>query len=183
VKNYLLCTQQPWAKAVYAAVRANYLEGDPSCPFRLLDAAPAAPRSIETEADDETRYIFFLHWSTRIPAQVFERWECVNLHCTPLPYGRGGSPVENMIVRGFRETVITAHRVEAEIDAGPVYAISRPVSLAGSRDQIFARFVQPCALLVHHICDREPKAIPQEEHARFRRWPAEERESFWRGRG
>ena len=40
---------------------------------------------------------------------------------TDLPYGRGGSPLQNLIARGFLETKISAILVEKQLDAGPVY--------------------------------------------------------------
>ena len=39
---------------------------------------------------------------------------------TDLPYGRGGSPLQNLIVRGHKETKISAIKVVKELDAGPV---------------------------------------------------------------
>src|SRR5689334_14815339 len=57
-------------------------------------------------------YIFFMHWSWIIPAEIFSRYTCVVFHMTDLPYGRGGSPLQNLIIRGHKETKITAIKVE-----------------------------------------------------------------------
>ena len=40
-------------------------------------------------------YIFFPHWSYYIPEEITNQWECVVFHMTDLPYGRGGSPLQN----------------------------------------------------------------------------------------
>jgi len=82
--------------------------------------------------------IFFPHWSHIIPAAVFENFECVIFHMTDLPYGRGGSPLQNLIVRGHSNTVISALRCERGIDTGPVF-LKRPLSLAGPAHEIFDR--------------------------------------------
>lgn len=82
--------------------------------------------------------VFFPHWSHIIPAEVFERFECVIFHMTDLPYGRGGSPLQNLIVRGHSDTLISALRCERGIDTGPVF-LKRPLSLAGSAREIFHR--------------------------------------------
>ena len=50
------------------------------------------------------RYVFVPHWSWIIPEAVWRRFETVVFHMTDLPYGRGGSPLQNMIVRGLAET-------------------------------------------------------------------------------
>ena len=57
---------------------------------------------------------------------------------TDLPYGRGGSPLQNLIVRGHKETKISAIQVTKKLDGGPVY-MKRPLSLAGSAQEIFVR--------------------------------------------
>lgn len=65
--------------------------------------------------------LFFPHWSYKIPAPIYEAFECIIFHMTDLPYGRGGSPLQNLIVRGHQDTVITALRCVEAFDAGPVY--------------------------------------------------------------
>ena len=39
----------------------------------------------------------FLHWSWKVPAEILETYECVCFHMTDVPYGRGGSPLQNLI--------------------------------------------------------------------------------------
>lgn len=86
----------------------------------------------------EPDLIFFPHWSYLIPQDIYENYVCVVFHMTDLPFGRGGSPLQNLIIRGFKETKISAIRVQEEIDAGPVY-IKEKVSLDGNADEIFKR--------------------------------------------
>lgn len=65
--------------------------------------------------------IFFPHWSWIIPEEIYNNYECVVFHMTDLPYGRGGSPLQNLIVRKNDATKISAIRVQQEIDAGKIY--------------------------------------------------------------
>lgn len=83
-------------------------------------------------------YILLPHWSYFIPDEITENWECVVFHMTDLPYGRGGSPLQNLIVRGHQETRISAIKVTGTLDGGPVY-MKQPLSLAGSAQEIFIR--------------------------------------------
>ena len=83
-------------------------------------------------------YIFFPHWSYMIPSNIFEKYCCVVFHMTDLPFGRGGSPLQNLIVRGLKETKISALRVTKEVDAGPVY-MKEKLELSGSAEEIFKR--------------------------------------------
>lgn len=86
----------------------------------------------------EPEYIFFPHWSYRIPANIYEKYRCVIFHMTDLPFGRGGSPLQNLIIGGVKETKISAIKVQKEIDAGPIY-MKENVSLDGSAAEIFER--------------------------------------------
>lgn len=86
----------------------------------------------------EPDYILFPHWSYIVPDEITQKWNCVVFHMTDLPYGRGGSPLQNLIVRGHKETKISAIKVTAKLDGGPVY-MKKPLSLDGSAQEIFIR--------------------------------------------
>lgn len=88
--------------------------------------------------DFAPNYVFFPHWSYYIPANIYEKWECIVFHMTDLPYGRGGSPLQNLIVRGVKETKISAIKVVDELDAGAVY-LKEDLSLDGAAHEIYDR--------------------------------------------
>lgn len=94
--------------------------------------------SLENIRDFEPDYIFLPHWSYIMPREITDNWECVVFHMTDLPYGRGGSPLQNLIVRGHKETKISAIRVTEKLDGGPVY-MKQALSLEGSAQEIFVR--------------------------------------------
>lgn len=106
------------------------------------------------------RYIFFLHWSWRVPAELHETVECVCFHMTDVPYGRGGSPLQNLILRGHHSTMLTALRMADEMDAGPVY-LKRPLSLEGSAQIIYERAGQLSFEMLRLIKDAEIEPEPQ----------------------
>ena len=120
-------------------------------------------------ADLNPRYVFLLHWSWKVPAEIVERYECIGFHMTDLPYGRGGSPLQNLILRGHRETKLTAFRVIDEMDAGPVY-LKAPLALDGSAEEIYIRASMLAADLIGQILERRPvPAAQQGEPVVFRR--------------
>lgn len=82
--------------------------------------------------------ILFPHWSYFIPEEIFMNWQCVVFHMTDLPFGRGGSPLQNLIVRGYRETKLSAIQVNQTFDEGPIF-MKRPLSLEGSAEEILTR--------------------------------------------
>jgi methionyl-tRNA formyltransferase len=83
-------------------------------------------------------YIFFPHWSWIIPDNIYNNFNCVVFHMTDLPYGRGGSPLQNLIVRGIENTKISALKVDGGLDTGPIY-LKKDLNLYGSAEEIFLR--------------------------------------------
>ncbi len=130
--------------------------------------------TLERLAALKPRYIFVPHWSHRIDQAIIDTFECVIFHETDLPYGRGGSPVQNLIVRGVKETKMTALRATDEIDAGDVY-LKRPLSLEGTARDIFFRANDVIAGMIETIVKESPEPTPQtgEPVVFKRRKPAE----------
>lgn len=139
--------------------------------------------SLDFLLKDRPRYVFLLNWSQRVPRLIHQNLEVVNFHCTPLPYGRGGAPIENMILRGHETTVITAHKVVDEIDAGPIYMQSDTVSLQGQKLDILSRFVEPVSDMMRRIMASAPRPTPQAgPPVQFRRLSNTDMEQLWRSR-
>ena len=86
----------------------------------------------------EPDWIFFPHWSWKIPEAVFQTHRCVIFHMTDLPFGRGGSPLQNLILRGHATTKLSAIQCVAELDAGPVY-MKVDLDLSGTAEDILGR--------------------------------------------
>ena len=107
------------------------------------------------------RYIFFLHWSHQVPPELHQKYECVCFHMTDVPYGRGGSPLQNLIQRGHRYTKLTALRMVHELDAGPVYS-KKTLSLEGSAEEIYIRAGYLSAEIISEIILHEPSPVNQE---------------------
>jgi len=67
------------------------------------------------------KYIFFPHWSWIIPSEIHQNYECIGFHMTDLPYGRGGSPFQNLIMQEHYSTKISALKIEKGLDTGDIY--------------------------------------------------------------
>jgi len=106
------------------------------------------------------KHIFFPHWSYIIPPEIYNNFNCIIFHMTDLPYGRGGSPLQNLIVRGHKDTMISAIECVKELDAGPIY-LKKPLSLKGSANEIFTRAIGVVEEMIIEILKKEPEPIPQ----------------------
>ncbi len=105
--------------------------------------------------------IFFIHWSWIIPAEIFNRYECILFHMTDLPFGRGGSPLQNLIVRGIYETKISALRVVQELDAGDIY-LKMPLNIEhGTAEEIFTKTSNIIYQMIGEILKKDLKPTPQ----------------------
>ena len=104
--------------------------------------------------------IFIPHWSFIIPETIWKNYTCVVFHMTDLPYGRGGSPLQNLIVRGHSETMISAIKVDKGIDTGDIYCKS-PLSLEGSAQEIFERSGPIIAKMIERIIEERLSPSPQ----------------------
>ena len=116
------------------------------------------PKLIE---DIKPRSVFFGHWSWIVPEKIIRETECVCFHMTDVPFGRGGSPLQNLISRGINETKLTALKMVKELDAGPVYD-KQPLLLTGSAQDIFERMTPIIFDMIRNIVHQEPEPVPQE---------------------
>jgi methionyl-tRNA formyltransferase len=82
--------------------------------------------------------ILFPHWSWKVDKEIYQNFPCVVFHTSPLPYGRGGSPIQNLILKGFSSAPVNAIQMASNFDAGDIY-LSENVSLAGNLSEIFDR--------------------------------------------
>ena len=106
------------------------------------------------------QWIFVPHWSHLLPKSIWERWPTVIFHMTDLPFGRGGSPLQNLIYRGHKNTMLTALRCSAGMDTGDIY-LKEPLSLLGSAEEIYLRANELIQIMIERIVIENPTPTPQ----------------------
>jgi methionyl-tRNA formyltransferase len=105
-------------------------------------------------------FIFFPHWSYIIPEEIYKNFKCVIFHMTDVPFGRGGSPLQNLIERGIYQTKISALKAVRELDAGDVY-LKEDLSLQGSAGEIYIRATEIIKSMIITIIKNKPDPVPQ----------------------
>lgn len=128
--------------------------------FRVVRIRARSELSFALLASLRPRFVFFPHWSWHIEDEITSNFTCVVFHMTDLPYGRGGSPLQNLIVRGHRETTISALRCEQTVDGGPIY-MKRQLSLLGSAEEILQRASVIIGEMILELIQQEPVPKPQ----------------------
>ncbi|WP_081859161.1 UDP-2,4-diacetamido-2,4,6-trideoxy-beta-L-altropyranose hydrolase [Desulfohalovibrio reitneri] len=152
--DYVVVSSRPWNRPVFDHL-ARHLPGRWHYVERREDLTPGTLERIKP------RYIFFLHWSWIVDEAVTSNHECVCFHMTDVPYGRGGSPLQNLIVRDHAGTMLTALRMERGLDTGPVYA-KLPLDLAGPARAIYERASWLAADIVARMVAVQPRPEPQQ---------------------
>jgi len=109
------------------------------------------------------KILFFPNWSWKVPKEIVDNYCCICFHQGDLPRGRGGSPIQNHIVRGIHHINTTAYIMNDRIDAGPILC-KEPLSLEGSLNDIFKRIVSANYKLTCKIIENNIKAIPQDDN-------------------
>jgi len=152
--NYLVVTIKQWNLDVYEK-RISKLKGSWSL---IMDKESL---TLENIKKINPKYIFFPHWSWMVPKEITDNYDCVCIHMTDLPYGRGGSPLQNLIIKGHKTTKLTALKMTQELDTGDVYH-KVSLGLLGSAQEIFIDGANKIYELIKFIIENEPKPQPQE---------------------
>jgi len=152
--SYVVCGCKSWNRTIFDEQIAA-LPGSWHFIGRKEELTTAFLKKIQP------RFVFFLHWSWKVPQEIFTSFECINFHMADVPYGRGGSPLQNLILRGHKTTKLSALRMTETLDAGPVY-LKEDMSLAGTAQEILIRSSELAARMIGRIIRERPEPKEQE---------------------
>jgi len=153
--NYIILSQKKWNKELINNLTNQF----PECNIRLISTKEEFNLDILNQIKPDK--IFIPHWSYIIPEEIYSTYECIVFHMTDLPYGRGGSPLQNLIVRKHKETQISALKVDKGIDTGDIYLKSE-LSLLGTAEEIFIRANKQIEKMIIQIIQEKLMPYPQE---------------------
>lgn len=132
MENIVIVTIKEWNISNYFKLKDIYKD---MYKFHLLTSEDEV--NYESLKKLNPKYVFFPHWSSIISKEIYSKFECVVFHMTDLPFGRGGSPLQNLIQNGIYETKISALKVEKGIDTGDIYIKADLDISKGSAQEIF----------------------------------------------
>lgn len=129
--------------------------------FEVLRIRDKDALSVKALQDFGCQWVFFPHWSWIVPPEIHDSFRSVIFHMTDLPYGRGGSPLQNLIVNGHKTTKLTALKCESGLDTGPVY-LKRDLTLTGTAEDIFGRAADLMPQMIREIVELDIEPIEQQ---------------------
>lgn len=132
MRNIVIATIKEWNISNYFKLKDKYKD---MYNFHLLTNDEEF--NYESLQKLNPKYIFLPHWSSIISNDIYTNFKCIVFHMTDLPFGRGGSPLQNLIQNGVYETKISAVKVEKGIDSGDIYIKEDFDISKGSAQEIF----------------------------------------------
>lgn len=132
METYIILSEKSWHRPLYQSLKEQHDA------FQWVLLSAKSEFNLENLDLINPKKIFIPHWSYIIPAKIYEKYECVVFHETDLPFGRGGSPIQNLIAKGEKQTKISALRAGKGLDTGPIY-LKKDLNLNGTAKEIFLR--------------------------------------------
>jgi methionyl-tRNA formyltransferase len=165
---YLFCAYRDWSIKLYEKLSKKYDH------FVLLNSPKKLTFSFVKKLNPE--FIFFPDWSWIIPEKITSNYKCVCFHESNLPKFRGGSPLQNQIIREITKTKTSAFFMSKGIDEGDII-LQRDLSLSGSINDIFLRMIENDFKIIEKIILGNYKLTKQKgRHSIFKRRNPEESE-------
>ncbi|MEO5341292.1 MAG: hypothetical protein H7837_12380 [Magnetococcus sp. MYC-9] len=159
MKRVAFVIYRQWAYEIFKSVLA-YEKENAGFEVSLLITSPKAEFDLEEakhfrnlaiidhENDTETidallsksnvEVVCYYSWSWLVREPILTKYICLCLHPSPLPKFRGGSPIQNQIIAGVRDSALSHFRMKAGIDDGDIH-MQLPMSLDGNVEDIFER--------------------------------------------
>ena len=131
--------------------------------------------NIKTLKKLNPKLVFLPHWSYIVPKEIYETYPCVIFHMSDLPFGRGGSPLQNLLIRGIYNTKITALKCTNVLDGGDIY-LKRDFDISyGSAADIYKRAGEVISDMIDEMMHNDIILKPQKGNVvEFKRRRAEQ---------
>ena len=154
--TYLFCAYRDWTIELHELLSKRYKN--------IILLKNPKKLTIKYVKKINPKYIFFPDWSWIIPDEIVENFRCVCFHESDLPKFRGGSPIQNQIIRGIKNTKTSAFFMNNKIDSGDIL-LKKSLSLQGSLDKIFQRMIKNdyemiCKIIKGNYKVRKQKGTP-----------------------
>jgi methionyl-tRNA formyltransferase len=131
-------------RRIFVVARHNFYLEDAQQGFNAIDKQIIVSQNLESIradilSDCANTTVFFPHYSRIIDVKEYSGVRLIGFHTGNLPEDRGGSPIQNKILKGEYQTHVSAIKLEDKIDSGAIYT-SRAIDLSyGNIEEILRR--------------------------------------------
>ena len=138
----IFCAYRDWSLSLYEKLRKKHKN------MVLVNSPKKLTLKFVKKINPD--YLFFPDWSWIIPKDIVNNYKCICIHESSLPKFRGGSPIQNQIIRNITKTHSTAFFMDEGIDTGDI-VFQKPLSLEGSISEIFTRMINNDYQIINNI--------------------------------
>jgi methionyl-tRNA formyltransferase len=149
---YLFCAYREWSKTLFDKLKKDHDN------IVLLKSPKKLTFSYVKKINPEM--IFFPDWSWIVNKKIINNYKCICFHESNLPKFRGGSPLQNQIIRGIEKTKTTAFMMKEGLDEGEII-LQKELSLKGSINEIFKRMIINDHIMIEKIIEGKYKLKKQ----------------------
>ena len=146
----VICNSKKWLR-LSRKISSNH---------NILKIEKKADLSLDVLENFEPDLVFFPHWNWIVEKEIFYKYKCIVFHTAPLPFGRGGSPIQNLIKQGYIRSPVCALAMADGIDNGPIYD-QEEISLEGKLSEILKRLSNAVHILMLRLIKYQPDPIEQ----------------------
>jgi len=150
--NILYCSYRDWGESLFYKVKHVSQHNSGKANFKYI----STDQELKNENIEKFDLIFFVGWSTIVPENIVNNKPCVCLHPSPLPKYRGGSPIQNQIMNGEKNSAVTLFLMNSKLDAGDILR-QVEFSLDGNLEEIFSRIQNVSYLQIVSIIEEYEK--------------------------
>ncbi len=154
MNSYILLSNKKWHEDLYKKLKKYY----PNQKWILINNKKDFNN--QKLSNINPKKIFIPHWSDLISDDIRLNYSCIVFHMTDLPYGRGGSPLQNLIINGHKQTKISAISITKGLDEGPIF-LKKNLDLSGSAKEIFLRSTNVIFEMIVDIMENPITPVPQ----------------------
>ena len=153
MRNILICGYRDWSYDIYKLLKAydynvTYVDDKDFLEIVIKEVQP--------------KIIFFIGWSWIVEQDIIDNYPCICLHPSPLPKYRGGSPIQNQIMNGEKESAVTLFEMDEGLDTGDIL-YQESFSLDGDLKDIFKRIKDVGVNGICSILEGNIKTVKQNE--------------------
>lgn len=113
---------------------------------------------------EDLDFLLFLGWSWIIPPEITNKYLCLGIHPSDLPFYRGGSPLQHQIINGALKSKLSLITLGDKLDAGEIW-LKEDLNLTGNNmTEVFKNISNSSITLLEKFIKQFPHVKPGKQN-------------------
>jgi methionyl-tRNA formyltransferase len=148
----LMAAYRDWAMNVY---HETWVEINKNGQKHFIECAQTPDELIDYMKNDTWDAVVLVGWSWKVPADIVNNNIVVGMHPSDLPKYAGGSPIQNQIIDGIKQTNATLFKLNEQFDQGEIVD-KEPIDLRGHLSDVFRNIANASVNLIKRFVENFP---------------------------